>query len=332
MIKNGVKILLFATAYMLLFSLSAFAQIKVEATLDSNTILIGQQTKLHLKFTYNANQGDVNVLWPSVNDTIIKQIEVISKTKIDTTIPDKQNNPYLLEQSQTLTITSFDSGYYAIPPFKFYINGDTSKPYETEALLLEVYSVAVDTTIAIRDIKPPIEEPFDFRELLPYVYWGLGIAAVLTVLIYLLVKYLEKRKVKPAIKETPKQPAHIIALEALEKLKNEKLWQEGKIKQYYSSLSEILRNYIELRFKIHALEQTTDEILLQFRTIVIDNESKNKLKQLLLLADLVKFAKEQPIANENEMAITLALDFVNGTKRKEIAEINKEELKPNTGV
>ncbi len=139
----------------------------------------------------------------------------------------------------------------------------------------------------------------------------------MTIIIIYLVKRYRKKKPEVVVVEPPKIPAHIIALEKLEKLKNEKLWQEGKLKQYHSALSEIVREYVENRFKIQALEQTTDEILFGFRNVSIDEESKQRLRQLLVLSDMVKFAKEQPLPHENEMSLTNAFDFVNGTKREE---------------
>ena len=125
--------------------------------------------------------------------------------------------------------------------------------------------------------------------------------------------------------ETPKIPAHVIAFGKLEVLKNEKLWQEGKLKQYHSSVTDIIREYIENRYKIQALEQTTEEILWSFRNVAIDEESKTKLKRTLVLADLVKFAKEIPLPNENEMSLTNSYDFINGTKREEVITDNKQQ-------
>ncbi|MBN8703508.1 MAG: cell wall anchor protein [Bacteroidetes bacterium] len=301
----------------------AAQDVKVSATLDTNSILIGEQTVVHVTIQYRADKGNVAIQWPALNDTIIKQIEIVNKTKIDTTIPNK-DDPYWLQQSQNLIITSFDSGYYAIPPFKFILNNDTSKVFETEALLLEVNNVQVDTTQAIRDIKPPMDEPFDFRELIPYVKWVVGILALLTLVIYLIKRYLKSRKTTIVVKSDPKVPPHITALAALEQINNEKLWQQGKYKQYHSAISDILRLYLQQRFKINAPEQTSDEIFAQLRSMVMDEESKQRLKQILTLADLVKFAKENPLPNENELSMQLAVDFVNGTKREE--EVKSEAI------
>lgn len=315
---NNLKSYTFLLLLLLCISNFSFSQdVVVEAKLDTNVIQIGEQTLVHLSVKYKTNQGKIEITWPVVGDTIIKQIEVLAKSKIDT-VKDTTNVDNLI-QTQAFTITSFDSGYFVIPPFRFIVNGDTANVKETDPLLIETQVTPVDTSKAIKDIKPPFEEPFDLRELIPYVLWGGGILA-LVVLVIILIRKLTKKKPEPVFVPEVKIPAHIKALEALEKLKNEKLWQEGKIKLYYSTLSDILRMYIEERFKIYALEQTTDEIVYAFRNVEIGMEEKAKLKQLLVLADLVKFAKEQPLPNENESCWNNAVDFVNKTKLEEQIE------------
>jgi hypothetical protein len=264
---------------------------------------------------YRGDKGDIKIQWPVFKDTVVGKVEIVNASKIDTTIPDKSDLLNFV-QNQNITITSFDSGFYAIPPFKFIVNGDTAHPYETEAMLFQVNNVQVDTTQSIKDIKPPLYEPFSWRELIPYAYWTFGAIAAILAIVYL-VKRLTKVKPKEVIKVKVKIPPHVLALQELEKLRQEKLWQEGKIKQYHSKLTDILRFYIEGRFKIPAMEQTSDEIMSNFKRVVIDEESKSRLKQIFLLADLVKFAKEQPLPNENELALTNAFDFVNGTLREE---------------
>lgn len=313
-----------------LFETFSFSQnIIATATLDTNAILIGQQAKIKLQVEYKTDQGDIKIDFPKIADTIIKQIEVVAQSNVERFIPDS-NDMGRLAQIQTLIITSFDSGYYAIPPFRFIVNGDSSKEIETEPLLFAVNTVAVDTTKNIMDIKPPIEVPFSWKEYLPYIYWGIGALAVLAGIILLIRHYLKKRKQKPVPQIViPKIPAHITALERLEKLKNEKLWQQGKLKEYHSELSDIIRQYIEHRFYIHAMEQVTDEIMHSFRTVDLNDELKMKLRQVLFLSDLVKFAKEQPLQNENELSWGNAHEFVITTKieAKEIAdEKNNNEL------
>lgn len=318
----------FKTGLILLFCCFLFSHItaqdvKVKAELDSSAILIGQQTKLTLSIQYKVNTNDrIHIQWPEITDTLRKEIEVVSQTKIDTVIPDK-NDPYTFLQTKSIYITSFDSGYWAMPPFKFIVNGDTAGVY-TDALLLTVSTVAVDTTQAIKDIKKPFSTEYtwidwvkDHKLLLGGILLGILVGSLL---LYLIQK--RAKKPKPVVEEKIIIiPPHVTALEKLEKLKSEKLWQEGKLKQYHIALTDIIREYIENRFKIQALEQTTDEILHGFRNVAIDAESREKLRQILLLGDLVKFAKEQPLPTENEMSMNNAFDFVNGTKREEASTV-----------
>lgn len=297
------------------------AQVTVNAVLDSGKIRIGEQTKIDLYLNYDAKQKDLKVSWPIIEDTLKKEIEVVNVSKIDTTIPDKKN-PQIIQQHVQLTITAFDSGYFAIAPFKFVVNNDTANPLLTEALLLEVHTVPTDTTVAnIKDIKPPFDEPFDWRWYLPYAYWGVGILAAILVAILIIRRYYRNKPQPAPVSDEPAIAPHIPALQALEKIKAESVWKEGKIKEYYSDIADTVRLYIEGRFKVNALELTSDEILQVFRSQVVDSDSKDKLRQLLTLSDLAKFAKQVPIEAEHVLTLNNAFDFVNGTKREEIMNV-----------
>lgn len=283
----------------------------VEAIPDTNKLMIGEQVKVNLRVTYRVDNGAVNVVFPTLYDTINEFVEIVSKSRIDTVIPDK-SDPYRFYQEQNIVLTSFDSGYYVVPPFQFVINNDT---VETEAFLLEVNTLEVDTTQGIFDIKQPISEPFSFLDWLKENWWWMVAILLLAVAIYLLVRYLKNRKPKEVVEEIiPIIPYHVIALEKLEKLKQEELWQKGKVKLYHSHISEILRDYLEHRYQINALEETTAEIIYGLRLQLISSEQMNKLTQTLTLADLVKFAKEQPLPVENEQSLTFAVAFIEATK------------------
>ena len=305
---------IFLISCFLLLASKSFAQVEAFATMDTNKIRIGEQSKIDLYIKYNINQKIINIQWPSVGDTLRKEIEVVNVSKIDTTIPDK-NKPEEILLHETITVTSTDSGFWAIAPFVFIVNKDTSKPIQTEPLLLEVYNLQVDTAeTSIKDIKAPFEEPFDWHEYLPYIYAGAAALVAIFILIIILLKVFKK---KPVVIEPPKPkvPAHITALNALEEIKNKKLWQEGKFKEYHTMISDTLRAYIEDRYGVAAMELTSDEIFKIMQSQVIDGISKEKLRQVLTLADYVKFAKVIPIDVENEMSLGNAFDFINGTKR-----------------
>lgn len=322
--KTKINTYISCIAFTVLFFLAITIQAQIHtavAKIDTAKILIGEQIKLKIDVRYPTelkNNPQHTIIWPTYTDTITEKIEIVEQSQIDTSISTDQKTILL---SKTYVITSFDTGYVVIPPFIFYNSLDTTRPFETQPLLIEVQTVAVDTTQEIKDIKEPIDVPFTFKELLPYFIGGL----IAIIIILLIVLYIIKRKnKKPQIIEELKiiEPAHIIALRRLDELNQKKLWQQGKSKEYHSELSEIIRWYIEERFNISALEQTTEEILLSIRSLALPIELREKLQQLLTLSDLVKFAKAQPLAQEHELSMQNAINFIEQTKLEE----NKLEL------
>ena len=300
---------------------------RVDAVLDTSKMRIGEQVKLDIYVTYSSKLGNLDIQWPSIGDTLTGKVEVVSVSPIDTTFPDKSNSTRVF-QHQQLLISVYDSGYYAIPSFKFVINKDTANPLLTNQLFLEVHTIPTDTSAAkIKDIKPPFNEPFNWKWYISYIYWGVGILALIALVIFLTI-YFNRRKKQVVVEPAkPRIPAHITALAALEKIKEESIWKEGRVKEYYSSISDTVRAYIEDRFSLNALESTTDEIMFAFRSQVVDQPSKEKLKQLLTLSDLVKFAKMFPVEYEHSLTLQHAFDFVNGTKREEEIKIEPDENK-----
>jgi hypothetical protein len=316
--------------FLILFSSALVAQeVKVNAVLDSSKIRIGEQVKIDLYLNYNASQKDLKIEWPKIGDTLTGKVEVISASVIDTTIPDK-NTPNIIQHHQQIYVSAYDSGYFAIPGFKFTLNNDTNQVLFTETLLLEVHTVPTDTSITkIKDIKTVLNEPFNWKWYINYLYWAIGII-VFTLAVILVTRYFTRRQQQKIIEPSkPKIPAHITALAALEKIKQEQVWKDGRVKEYYSAISDTVRLYIEERYNVMALESTTDEIMTAFRSQVIDPESKNKLQQLLQLSDLVKFAKLEPIESEHNMTLQNAFDFVNGTKREEVVTLPEDTKTAN---
>lgn len=168
--------------------------------------------------------------------------------------------------------------------------------------------------------------PFIFAEIRDYAIYGAIGFIVLMLLVWYIVWYIRNkwqgrvREVKPA----PKLPPHVIAIKALDELCNRKLWQNGKHKLYYSTLTEILRLYIEGRWEIGALEMTTDEIITALRDVDIKHDSRSNLVAILRTADMVKFAKALPDGEENEQLFDYAYYFVENTKSVD-AEHNEDK-------
>lgn len=303
------------TSMLLLGVAMAFGQptITPAAELNTSTILIGGQARIDLSVNYRVDEGQgVNIVWPSITDTLTGKVEVAADSGVDTVLLQPQTDPYLFSQRRTITITSFDSGYWAIPPFKFIINGDTA---ETAPLLLTVNTVEVDTTAAIRDIKDIYELPFSWRYWLkhnwPYIAGGVAVLAA----ILLVVREVRRRRKRPAAvaAHEPPKSLHIRTLEALEEVGRKKLWQQGLVKQHHSEVTDILRGYIEERYRVPALERTTDELIKELSLSAMGPGLREQLRNLLMLADMVKFAKWNPSPTENEQLLAGAIRVVQET-------------------
>ena len=212
---------------------------------------------------------------------------------------------------------------------------DTLFAEREEQVVVETFQID-STMTTVRDLKPQKTLDLRFEEFAGYLGIGLGVTLILAILIYLLVRYLHKRgkRVRDLFKPMPPVPAHVAAFMALEKLHNEKLWQNDKHKLYYSRLSDILRIYLGGRFGVGAMEMTTDEIVGALREVAIDQRQKMNLVSVLRDADLVKFAKAMPEAEENESAYNKVFNFVEETKPVEVVKEvedkptrNKKEVK-----
>jgi hypothetical protein len=287
----------------------------VSAKLDASSIQIGEQLYLSLSATFAAQD---TVVWPILKDSISKNIEILEVEKIDTTYDER--DVAIKTLSQKILITSFDSGYFPIPPQQIIIN---NKPYFTEALLLQVNTVPIDTAKGIYDIAEPLPVAFSLLEwLMVHKEWVIaGLVAVLAII--LILYFIKNRKNKPIIQQIiqkPKIPAEKIAIKKLNELKTKNLWQNGKAKAFHSELSEIIRTYIEDKFEVNALEQTSNEIILTLKNKQFDHKLVELLSETLTLSDMVKFAKAGLLGSEHEKCLENCIQFVLKT-----SEINKNE-------
>jgi hypothetical protein len=289
---------------LLLLSMVAYAQQKpmVKAVIDTTNIRIGEQ--FEFKITV---QDTANVIIPKLEKLF--GLEIIEDKKIDT-LTNQLIKRYIL--------TGFDSGAFYIPQQQIFIR---QKLYLTDSLLINVATVAIDTLKQkMFPIKKIQQEPYQFDDFKPYVWYVL-----LALIIIGLIIYLALRKKKEILEEVyvPALPPFEEAIQKLHELDEKLLWQNNQIKEYYSELTEIIRAYIERELKVPALESTTDELietLTDFKdskSIVTTKETIKKLRDLLREADLVKFAKSKPMSEQIEI------------NRKEAEEV-VTELKPET--
>jgi len=314
--------MLFFSILILLSFFSPFRGMAQQARvkLEPDSIMIGQRAKLTIEV--DAPRGSI-VLPPALSDTLSDKIELLSFGKLDTISSDKET----ITIRQEMAVTAWSPGFIVIPPLPFImISASDTIKVDSEPCLLQVQGVDIAENDAPFDIKPIFRMPVSLAEIL---VWWIPISLFLGLVIGFILWYLKRRKYKPAaesIWEKPEIPAYIAAISSLEGLKNKKLWQNGKVKLYYSELTFILRMYLEKRFGIIALEMTSTEILQVLPLQLKDEELTESLKYILEVADLVKFAKFEPQPQQNDECLEMALDFVKRTiPLPHAGERNKKE-------
>ena len=204
-----------------------------------------------------------------------------------------------------------------------YVYGSVDSVFVQEGQQVEKGDILF-TLFEIEDINDELyNTPFNWAEFWYDVktffskFWWLILIVLIAGAIIFYVIYRKKhgKSPIPMIKVKPKRPAHEIALEQLERIRNEKIWSRGQVKEYHVQLTDAVRTYIADRYGIDAEQMTTSEILDMFNVAVpIDNEDKMRLRQMLELADSVKFAKYQPLQGDNDLSLRNAFDFVEHTK------------------
>lgn len=292
--------------------------IVVSAVLDSTTIFIGDQTDLHLQATMNATE---QVSLPVYGETLMPEIEIVDRTIADTA----QLSDGRIQVNQYLTITSFKDSLFYIAPQPFVCGGDT---LWSEPLSLNVVQpFEVDTTLAITDIKDIQKAPIWWWGIIRWILLGLLLIG-LGIGIYYLVRYIRKHKTGATEEEeqVPLRPAEEVALEKLDEIKAEKIWQDGKVKEYHTELTDVIREYISRRYEVSSTEKTSDETLRELKPLMKEQKDLfDRLRKMLSLADLVKFAKWTTTPDENESALLTAYDFVRETTPTETHESDEND-------
>ena len=296
----------FLTISLLLALLGVATAQNVEATakVQDEQVSVGKPFALDL--TLKVPYGTLVEWNPFLADTLSAQVDILKRGDLERTADADSN---IIVQQQ-LTLMTFDTGFVEIPSLQL---STLNSQLSTLTDPIQIYSstIAIDTTQAFRPLVPPIEHPVTMKEVFP---WLLGL--LILVIIGLVIWYYVKHR-KPKVDENgepvrgPQVPPYDKAIGDLESLKQQKLWQAGKVKEYYSSLTDIAREYIEGQFKVNAVEMTTDDILQEVRELHFDEALFGKLKDTMELADLVKFAKYSATPLESDNAMSDMTDFVN---------------------
>ncbi len=281
-------------------------QISISSSVDRDVITIGDLINYNISV---AHDKGIKVEYPGLGVNLgafeIRDYKIFEPEEVDKRIINKVG--YI--------ITTFDTGNYVIPPItvSYFSSDSIEKELKTDIIKIRVNSVKPSEAKDIKDIKPPMEIKVDYRR---YIYYGLaGLGAAL--LAFILISYFKKRKRGENIipkRRKPIKPAHIEAIEELEKIINSNLLSDGWVKEFYIIISVIIRRYIENRYFIYALEMTTNQVYDSLYNIDVDKENIELIYEFLSSCDLVKFAKYIPEEDENKKVIEQAFDIINKTK------------------
>ena len=308
---------------------------RVRASVEPDSVMIGDRFTLTIEVEKDMMQG---IAFPSFTPPEGEgengeppAMECIVDAPVDTVAVEGRRQ----RLRKRYEMAAFDEGIYSLgrPQVLYADKNIVDTLYAPDSLRVVVATFQIDSTShAIFDMKPQKTLRFRFGEVSGYLSWALAAAVVLALAIFALVKYLEKRgkRISDLWRPAPPLPPHVVAIAALEQLHDQKLWQNNRHKLYYSALSDILRTYLAGAFGVGAMEMTTDEIVEAIRDIDLPQKSAMDLVAVLRDADLVKFAKAMPEADENEAAYNKAYYFVEETKPVEESADMDEDGLPTT--
>lgn len=281
-----------AVALLAMLPFAAFAQPDAVTTtrLDVRQIMVGDQARLFIEVKNKPSLG--TLFWASIPDSF-NNLEIVERGKIDTVVSGDA-----VTYKQRLLITGFDSGLFKVPSFFFPIKSSTGDSFyvQSDSFDLLVQTVEVDTTKAFKPIKNII---YVKPSWLDYVWYIVGAILLIAAVVAIVIFIMKRKKEVPPKPEGPKETLHERALRELNEIERKQLWQNQQVKEYYVQLTDVIRNYIELRFNTPAMELTTDELLhkAQLHRELINYYEV--LSTILRTADLAKFAKAQPLPQEH---------------------------------
>jgi len=296
--------------------------IEVESSVDTALITIGDRINYSIIIK---RDKDLNVARPGAGVNL-GMFEIKGYD-----FPEPVEEDGIVTERFDFEIAVFDTGKFVIPPFPVaYFEKDTSSYQIIEASAIDIFVTSLlsgDEAPELKDIKPPFDFPFNYIFVISLVM----VSLLLLVVAYLIYRFWKQRKDRGYIFKPPPppQPAHVIALEALNKLYNSDLLANKQFKQFFSELSEIIRTYLEGRYFISAMEETTYEILRDIKQHLDEGDLKKSLADLLTLSDMVKFAKYIPEEDEVGTSKDAAWDFVEQTRiefEKEITSDDKSDV------
>lgn len=301
------------------------ASVNVSATMDSTTILIGEQRVLHLEAEYPKM---VEMQFPEIDkeSKLADGLEILRKMPKDTT----NLKAGIIKISQDYIVTAFDTGRYEIPPFRF---TTSDQHYMTNKIIVDVVTIEEDFTQATIKANEDLFRPsFNWLRLIQYLSLLLIIAGIAMVAALLVIFFKKQKEGNLEFDNVDRRSPREIALSSLNDIKEEKIWKQGEQKKYHSEITDTLRHYFVDRFNVNAMEMTSDEILDELKSNEEASIVEEKVRQVFKLSDMVKFAKYEASNEENEMSIVNALFIVQQTSQiEEQAEQTDNQPSTTTG-
>ncbi|MCF0195641.1 MAG: hypothetical protein HUK03_00040 [Bacteroidaceae bacterium] len=303
--KRLLNILLAAFA-----TVTLHAQVNLDVRIDSINLLVGEQTGITLEVTYDA-QRKLTLPDLRAGSELIPNVEVVNVSSPDTAV---LNDGKRLSIKQKYTITAWDSALYTLPPLEVMV--DTQR-YQSKCLALKVISFEVDTlhTDKFYPPHPHMELPFAWSDWRLLVCLSFVVVVLLVLVLVLLDRASKGKPIVRIIRRKKTLPPHKVAIDEIERIKADRKWAEEDSKEYYTLLTDTLRNYIQERYGFSAMEMTSGEII-QHLLEVSDEASLAELKEIFRTADLVKFAKWNTLINENDANLVAAIEYINQTKQE----------------
>ncbi|MFT6716409.1 MAG: hypothetical protein ACJA0Q_001048 [Saprospiraceae bacterium] len=279
---------------------------QINTYLSQGKVLVGQPDTLTIQITSPIEA----VLLPEFQDPLSAELEVLFVGKVDSTFSDLG-----YQFTQQIYITSFDTGSFLIPFVTFHVKDST---IQSRSMSVGVVGAKVDLSSNIHGIQDIEDEPITMQEVLVVIGKVMGFLVAALLIIWVARWYYNKYKLNKKLKDdvVPEIPFMDTFWPNLVKIEEAKYWQKGEVKEFHSLVTALMRSYLEHRFKINAMEQTSDEILTQLQILVGDKMLFAKIEQTLLFADMVKFAKATGVQGQHEKAIENLKELVALTELK----------------
>ena len=296
---------------LLLFAgLPLIGQVSIE--MEGDLFTIGEPIPVAIDVEIPSGQ---NIIWPDFNN-IETGLEVISD-KMDSTAKNR---------SRQLQFMRFDTGTFFFPPLPVqFVNGGDTQFFETAASPYRITAFPTDTTQDIRPIRDIQEVGYRKQPLALFGFLALCLFSLILWLIYRRLSQKPMTELPEMRRPKPVKPIEEHALERLKTLEEKKLWQSERVKEYYVELADILREYVEYRYSLPALESTTAGLGIAISQADVPEGEQGRLLSILRAADLVKFAKARPLLDQHRTVMTGAIEFINRTKTVRVAEESNSE-------